>query len=130
MKRIHQDEVIRRHVDEKIKLETFLLDRRIKINDVMQNLGINYFDNFVHELLTMGKFLDCALLSARAKNIDALVIDGTNAKLQKDAVYMTLTRGIGGIPVEINGWLKAVRDYVMDRYDNGMKKCYQVLEAI
>lgn len=129
VRQIHQNERIRRHLDERIALDAFLLDRKVKINDVAQNMGSRYFNNFISELWMMGKFLDCALLSAKGKDIKAIVKDGTEAKLQKDAVYSALTIALGGLPSEITGWVKAVRDYVMDRYDNGMKKCYQTIDT-
>ena len=120
------NEFIRRHGNEKAALAKFLADKGVSVDAVCEQIGGPLFDIFVSELTMMGKMLEYAVGSAKAKDIQSVAQCGAQAKRQKDAAYHVLMAG-GIKPFDGNDYAGPLRDYVMSRYDNCIGECEKIL---
>lgn len=130
--KMEENEFVRRWVNERDSLKTFLSGRGHSINDVVRELGSCEFSKFISELSEMGKMLEQAEMAAReSKNIKVVgYMLGAGAKIQKDRVYGVLTLAIGEIFPKIDGYVAVLRDYIKGRFERGVKACEEVLESV
>lgn len=140
--------------NEKSQLTNFLNERGYNIHQIGKELIPQYFSGFIYALAEMGKTLKQAELTARfMKDFQLTGEILGKAGIQKDEVYDNLTlalgtpttqfdlgggRSINTIDVSKGGlncldrvWeepqLRVLRDYVMDRFHEGLNKCERIL---
>lgn len=125
------NEFIRNWVNERNSLEAFLSNNKFSISDVQRELGDLCFSKFISELSEMGRMLEQAEMAAKGTKDIRIVgyILGAGAKMQKDNVYAVLTLGIGEIFPKIEGYVAVLRDYIMERFDKGVKRCEYALKV-
>jgi len=147
-------DVVNQWTNERKRLRNFLSQRGYNIEEVQNGLVPHHFSEFVFALSEMGQILDRSELLARATKNEGLTAESlTFAKIQEDHVYSTLTLALGTPTKQVNlegkgpmiivdvargglesmdrVWkepmLGALRDYVMQRYSEGVTKCADVL---
>ena len=120
--------------DERRSLENFLSERQFSLEKIEQTMGADTFTAFFEELVAMKKILNIAFIQARGtKNVEHVsYILGAGARVQKDTVYYALIESSGGINallfnLENNTYVKALRDYVVLHYEQGVRACEKEL---
>jgi hypothetical protein len=126
--KMHGEEFIRRHGNEKAALTKFLSSKGVSVDELCAEMGSPIFEAFITELVKMGKILDDTVAAAKARDQIAAIHQGLDAKIQKDAVYSVLL--MAGInPFEDNCYAKPLGEYVMSRYDDKIHECDRLFGA-
>ena len=111
---------------ERDSLGTYLSENLSSLEIVGRHLGEDHLDKLILGLAVMQLHLDNSSECARMGNLNGAASYGVEAKLTKDGIYGVLHEAYGGIP-KMEGTPKILRDYIMSKYDNGMKKLDLIL---
>jgi hypothetical protein len=145
---------IRQWTNERDQLTSFLAQRGYSISQVEREFVPRHFSGFIYALAEMGQMLDKAGNTAQlVKKPEVIGKLLGYAQIQKDAVYSELLLALGtptkqsdlrngnsmtvvdtskgGLKYMDRVWkepvLGALRDYVMQRFREGMNKCERIL---